>query len=116
MVNVMGLGKPTLFERDGWSARTGVPVPGGPMMTPDWIANVRMNIDEFKEYAKAVYAQTDDLIANLPDESWNKEISGPMGKQTAFQMFSTIGLFHISEHAGEIAALKGVQDLKGLPF
>jgi hypothetical protein len=33
-----------------------------------------------------------------------------------FEFLATLGLYHLGEHSGEIAAIKGVQDMKGLPF
>jgi hypothetical protein len=112
MVNAMAQGKPTLLESGGWSAPTGVPVPTGPFMTEEWLAGIEVKLGEFREYAKAVFAQTDDFLANATEDVLAKEMAGPMGPTTPWGMLSTIGLYHSSEHAGEIAALKGVQDLK----
>ncbi len=39
--------------------------------------------------------------------------SGPV---PAIDYLATFGVVHVSEHAGEIAALKGVRGRKGLPF
>lgn len=116
MVNGMAQGAPLLLSRDGWSERTGIPVPGGPFMTDEWAANVKLDLDAFREYMKAVFAQTDAFLAEASDEQLAREVPGPLGTTSAFNLLATIGLYHCAEHTGEIAALKGVQELKGLPF
>ena len=45
-----------------------------------------------------------------------KEINGPAGKQPLITILANVGVTHGAGHWGEIAALKGVQGLKGLPF
>ena len=66
--------------------------------------------------AGAVAAATDDFLANATDEELNKEVDSPVGKQPFITFFANIALTHAAGHWGEIAALKGVQGLKGLPF
>ena len=39
-----------------------------------------------------------------------------MGTTPMVQYVSSIPVLHLASHWGEIAALKGVQGLKGLPF
>jgi hypothetical protein len=71
----------------------------------------------FREYAKAVYGATDAYIARLSDSGLARKVqTGFIGEQSAAFVISNILGWHIAEHTGEIAALKGVQGLKGLPF
>jgi hypothetical protein len=109
-------GKTLLLTNDDWIARTGIPDPHGPMMTPEFISGMNMNLDAAKEYAAAVFAQADATFDSVGDATWNREIDGPFGKTTMFDFLATLGLYHLGEHSGEIAAIKGVQDMKGLPF
>ena len=74
------------------------------------------DLEVFREYAKAVGTATDEFLASATDEQLEKEIDGPVGKQPYITFLANIGVTHVAGHWGEIAALKGVQGLKGLPF
>jgi hypothetical protein len=39
-----------------------------------------------------------------------------LGEQTTAFIVGNVCVWHVAEHNGEIAALKGAQGLKGLPF
>ena len=110
-------GKPPVYTAQGWANRVNIemPAPGG--FTPEWARAVKMNLPLFREYAKAVYAATDAYIAGLSDADLARKVqTNILGEQTvAFVIANIIG-WHVAEHGGEIAALKGVQGLKGLPF
>jgi hypothetical protein len=107
-------GKPMLLDASR-AAKTGVPAVTIPRITPE-LAAIRMNLEPFQEYAKAVYARTEALVAGLSDADWQREVETPFGKSTVANLLGSIGFYHVAEHSGEIAALKGVQGLKGLPF
>jgi hypothetical protein len=116
IVNGMFQGKPLIYQSDGWEAKTGVKHPGGPMQSSDWASGVQMDLPKFQEYAKAVYANTDAYLANLADSELDRKVQGPIGETTIGWFLATILATHFPGHAGEIAALKGVQGMKGLPF
>jgi hypothetical protein len=76
-----------------------------------------MNLPAFREYAKAVYRATDACIATLSDADLERKIqTGFMGERTIAFIVSNVLAWHVAEHNGEIAALKGVQGLTGVPF
>lgn len=85
-------------------------------MTPGWIAAVALNLEAFKAYVAAVFARAEEAIANAPESAFAREVDGPFGKSTLIEFIGTIGLMHVSGHFSEVAALKGVRGLKGLPF
>jgi hypothetical protein len=116
IVNGMFQGKAPLFVEGGWEAKTGVKSPEGPMQNADWAAGVKMDLATFGEYAKAVFAQTDSYLANLSDADLERKVQGPIGETTVGWFLVNILATHYPQHMGEIAALKGVQGLKGLPF
>jgi DinB superfamily len=116
MLNGMVQGQPLLLSKDGWSAKTGIPVPTSGLMTPEWLGALKVDIAAAQEYAKVVIAATDAALANLGDDVLNKEMDGPFGKTTGMGILSGLAIYHLSEHTGEIAALKGVLGGKGLPF
>ena len=118
IVNGMLQGKQTLYEAGGWEAKTGAKWPGTPpLQRPEWSAAVNMkDRPAFDEYAKAVYAATEAYVGSLSDADLERKTQGPIGETTVgFMVINIVGT-HLTGHAGEIAALKGVQGLKGLPF
>ena len=117
IVHGMLQGKPGLYRAHNWASRTGVEPPSTPEFKPEWARSVRMNLPGFREYAKAVYGATDAYIATLSDADLERKIqTGFMGEQTIAFIVSNVLAWHVAEHNGEIAALKGVQGLAGLPF
>ena len=116
IVNGMLQGKSMMYESDGWEAKAGVPFPGSPPSIGDWAKTVKMDYPEFQEYAKAVFANSYSYLAGLPDADLEKKVPTPIGEQTVGWAISTLLATHAPQHLGEIAALKGVLGLKGLPF
>ena len=110
-------GKPALYRAENWASRTGVAPPSTADFKAEWARTVKMNLPAFREYAKAVYGATDAYIAALSDADLERKVqTGFIGEQTVAFVMSNILGWHVAEHNGEIAALKGVQGLKGLPF
>lgn len=110
-------GKAPMYQEEGWESRLGIAFPGvPPQMTPEWAASVKMEIPAFQEYAKAVYGATDAYLAAVSDAELDRKTQGPFGETTIGWMVSALLATHPIGHAGEIAALKGVQGEKGLPF
>jgi len=76
-----------------------------------------MDLPPFREYGKAVYTATDAYIAGLSDADLERKVDTRLiGEQTVAFVLGTFVAWHVANHCGEIAALKGVQGLKGLPF
>lgn len=117
ILNGMLQGKAPIFQEGGWEAKTGVPFPGiPPMQSDEWAAKVKMDLPAFQEYATQVFAATDAWLASATDEQLAQKRQSPFGEQTVGFLVANLLGTHVPQHAGEIAALKGVQGLKGLPF
>ena len=114
MMLSMGKGGETVLKGDGWEEKLGVSSVSA--RQDEELAGMTIDLEAFREYSKAVGAAIDEFLANATDEQLEKEIDGPVGKQPFITFFANIGLTHVAGHWGEIAALKGVQGLKGLPF
>ena len=116
IVHGMLQGKPPIYRAQNWAGRASE-MPEPPGFTPEWARTVRMNLPAFREYAKAVHAATDAYIAGLSDADLDRKVqTGFVGEQTVAFVVGNILAWHAAQHTGEIAALKGVQGLKGLPF
>ena len=116
IVNGMLQGKPPLFQSGGWEAKTGVAFPGEQPSLGEWAKDFRMDYPKFKAYADAVFAQTDAYIGGLSDSDLDEKKPTPIGEQSLGWVITSLLGTHMPQHVGEIAALKGVQGLKGLPF
>ena len=109
-------GEPTLYEAGAWADRLGIPMPGA-FQTPEWSAAVNLVPAVFDDYASAVFAATEQLAGSLTGSDLERMVEGIMGRPApAVVLVGNVGVIHIAEHAGEIAALKGVRGLKGLGF
>jgi hypothetical protein len=97
-----------------WRTRLGMPALQSARQTEDWSTVVHFELPLFEEYARTVFAATDAGISRLTDADLEREVDyiGPRS------VAATLGMMvqHFAGHCGEIAALKGVQGLKGLPF
>ena len=109
-------GTAPIYKTDGWEAKTGVAMPATPGMNPEWAATVKMDLPAFREYAKAVHAATNAYLDSVSDADLQTKLQTPIGEQTKEWVVANLLGTHLPQHAGEIAALKGVQGLKGLPF
>jgi hypothetical protein len=108
-------GVPELWEKGGWSGKTGVknvPAYGG-------------NWDEFKHktvamepvlsYQQAVRTVTDSYLKTLTPTELERKVKFAGEEQTVASVLSLLAR-HVIFHSGEIAALKGAQGSKGLPY
>lgn len=115
----MILGRPVL-GMTSFAGKTGVSEP--PPMGADseqWFKNVKIDMPALREFAQAVYKNTDGYIATLKPDDLQREIdltNMGLGKRTLAWLISTLGVTHPASHAGEISCLKGLQGAKGYPF
>jgi uncharacterized damage-inducible protein DinB len=122
IVSGMLQGKAPLFATD-WKDKTGASSPMPAMdenwekANSEWSKTVQVDLNQMREYAKAVYAATDAYLETLTEEDLEKELDlGPMGKQTVVHVIYSFLVGHANSLAGELSALKGVHGAKGYPF
>ncbi len=113
MVHGMILSQPPLLQAQGWAERLGVPLPGGGM-EHEWGRTFKLPA-AFRDYATAVHAATLAALGRATPADLARELKGPLGPQPAAAIYG-LALTHLWGHLGEIAALKGIQGQKGLPF
>jgi hypothetical protein len=101
-----------------WAGRTGSSE-APPMAPPwaEWAARVRVDLPAAREYAQAVYANTDTYLAGLTaadlDRGLDLSAMG-LGQQTVGSLLALL-IWNAGAHCGEISSLKGMQGLKGYP-
>lgn len=108
-------GKPRLWETQGWATRIGVQATPGPGGGWDEVRNTPIPLASVLEYQTAVRAATDAYLAKLTAPEMERQVDFPGGKRRVAEVLAILAV-HILGHSGEIAAVKGVQGLKDLPF
>ena len=84
----------------------------------EWARSAAFDIDALRAYARAVYAQTDAVIAGLSSADLERIVDPAavgLGVQSIQSLLMTLGT-HTVVHSGEISAVKGMQDRKGYAF
>jgi len=88
-------------------------------VTEEWAKTARVDLVALRAYAQEVYAATDDYLAGLQPEDLDNEIdlsAFGYGTWTLGNFLMTFLFSHVHNIMGEIAAVKGMQGLKGMPF
>src|SRR3990172_9557885 len=118
IVNGMLKGGPPLAATT-WAGKTGLSeMPPQGFDWVQWAKGVRVNLAQLREYARAVYENTDAYLASLSDEDLARPLdlsSLGVGQKTLGWMLS-IQLGNVDHHCGEISCLKGLQGAKGYPM
>ncbi len=116
IVNGMLQGKPPRYKAENWESKTGILMPANPAMDVAWTENLRMDLDQFDQYAKEVFSHSETYIRGLSDAELERMVPAFGSERSVGWLLANIIGTHTPMHTGEIAALKGVQGLKGLPF
>jgi hypothetical protein len=107
--------KPSVWETGGWSQKTGIQNPPG--IGEDWseYKHRKIAIQPLQDYKAAVWAATDAYLASLTPEALDRMVKFAGGERSVGAMLFLSGSQSLN-HIGEIAALKGIQGVKGLPI
>jgi hypothetical protein len=117
LVQGMIQGRPPLFHSQGWAERTGTDLPQNPVQGEHWQNVGPIDLERFRPYAQAVYAATAEYLDGAADEEMQRVVDTRFrGEMPVWAILSHIVAWHAANHTGEIAALKGVHGLRGLPF
>ncbi len=115
-------GEPTLFDTT-WKDLTGASQLMPPMdanyteANKIWANSLKLDFPKFRQYAQAVFKDTEEYLNTLKDEDLEKERDlGAWGKKTVAFLYYEYIIGHTYSLAGELSALKGVHGVKGYPF
>ncbi|MGE3909605.1 MAG: DinB family protein [Chloroflexota bacterium] len=103
-----------LWDTGGWEARLSAIVPARGKSWDDVVRSA-LRVEDLLAYSAAVRAATDRYLDALTPADLDREYLFN-GEMTAGGIVLTRYVSHTIGHVGEIAALKGVQGIKGLPF
>jgi hypothetical protein len=115
MINRFVLDREPLLTRDGWLARTGVP-DDNHVLSPELLA-APLDLAALREYAAAVFGETDRTLAGLLPGDLGRMVPTPFGNEVpAVDFLAMFPAVHLSSHVGEISALKGALGMTGYPM
>ncbi len=115
-INMRARGQATVWESGNWSERLGIAQPPGGGGGSWEAANAsNFSLEAVRDYIAAVRASVDDYVAALTDEELARKVQSIGGEQPIAAVLALI-VVHAAGHYGEVAALKGAQGAKGLPF
>jgi len=86
---------------------------------PKWLKEVKVDMTQIREYAKALYSASEEYVASLTDKDLAREVDMSMfgmGKRKLGTVLGGLIIGHARDIMGEISAIKGIQGLKGYPF
>jgi uncharacterized damage-inducible protein DinB len=108
-------GKPRLWESEDWAGKFGISIP--PVRGRGWeeVTAQALAVAPAIEYQQAVRAATDAYLEVLTPEEFDREVRFFGAMQPVALVLATF-VAHTMGHAGDIAAIKGLQGVKGLPF
>jgi hypothetical protein len=93
---------------------TNIGLPANP--TEIWSYAGTISGADIKEFASQIQKATLDYIATLSDADLDREVDTQFfGKQSLAYVLQ-LAAMHAAGHAGDVAAVKGMQGLKGLRF
>jgi hypothetical protein len=108
-------GKPRGWETQGWGAKIGIQAPPGPGSSWEVFKTTRIPVAPVLAYGKAIQAATDAYLDTLTAEELDRQVTFAGRVVPAAEVLEIL-VVHIASHAGEMAAVKGMQGVKGLPF
>ncbi len=81
-----------------------------------WAYEGTIPVEPMKEYSKSVQDAVLEYVGSLSDADFDREVETQFfGKKSVAWLVQLAGM-HAVGHAGDMAAVKGMQGLKGLPF
>ncbi len=108
-------GQPPLWATGGWAGRIGLAqAPGGGQGWEEANETVLV-LAPVLAYAETVRNATDEYLARLTDDELDRQVSF-FGQGSSVAAVLARFVAHTAGHAGEIAAVKGMQGVQGLPF
>ncbi len=108
-------GKSRCWEVQEWGRKIGIQTPPEPGRSWDEFKTVKILVVPVLAYEEMIRGATDNYLADLTAEELDRQVNFAGSVLPVAEVLMTL-VVHIASHAGEIAAVKGMQGIKGLPF
>ena len=107
------MGQEPVYHSSGIGERVGFELPESPVISQDYTTSLSFELEPLREYAAAVRAAVDGYLESASDEELEAEVPFGPTPRPKLWVFGTLGVWHVSSHQGEIAALMGLEGEKG---
>lgn len=114
-INTVIQGKSPCWVEQEWGQKTCVQTPPQQGCSWDEFRTVQISVAPVLAYEQAVRDSTDTFLTDLAVEDLDRQVDFVGNELSVAEVLMTL-VVHSASHAGEIAAIKGMQGLKGLPF
>lgn len=114
-IHVFMQGMPRVWETGGWAECIGLRTPPGGDGGWNEARTTYVALAPVLEYQADVRAATDAFLATLTEAELRREVDFPGGARPMVDVWAIL-MAHLLLHTGEVAAVKGIQGLNGLPF
>jgi hypothetical protein len=108
-------GKPRLWDEGSWGQKIGVKNTPGYGGNWEEFKQLNLSLEPVLAYQQVVRVATDAYLDKLTPDKLESKVKFADGESTVAAVFTLLAC-HTLCHAGEIAALKGAQGGKGLPY
>jgi uncharacterized damage-inducible protein DinB len=98
-----------------WGEKIGVPAPPAQGDNWDEFKTVKISLAPVLDYAQAIRPATDAYLAGLTAEELDRRVVFHGDKLPVAQVLMIL-VSHSACHTGEMAAIKGMQGIQGLPY
>jgi hypothetical protein len=109
-VNTSILGKPRIWESEGWPEKLGIHGEFG----RNWGITIP-DLAAFQTYVVAVHAATDAYVATVTPAELDRLVKVFNNDRPLANVLTLLAI-HTAGHGGEIATIKAALGMKGLPF
>lgn len=108
------LNQPRLWDTENWEAKIGS---RAPWRGENWddLKGKQLTLEDVAQFQEVVRASTDSYLESLTPEELDRRVDF-LGRERRVADVLCMLIVHNLGHAGEIAALKGVQGVAGLSF
>jgi hypothetical protein len=106
-------GMKRLWDSQDWTAKTGIH-PRASEETWDRIKQTLFTVASLQAYGEVVREATDAYLSRVTTDQLARVVTVNMMEMSVSRLL-TMMVCHTAGHAGDIAAIKGIQGLKGLP-
>lgn len=113
-INRVLSGKDRIWDQQGWGEKIGLSSPPGTSHPWDEILATRLSLETVLAYARAVREATDAYLQSLTPEELDRPVV-LYGRDRIGADVLTRVIGHSLLHTGDIAAIRGMQGVKGLP-
>lgn len=116
VVSIYLKGGPILYDAGNWGEIIPTTQPHRGPSSMEWARTIRYdNIQGVRAYVAAVREQTRTYIESLTDEDFDRQIDFFTGPTAQVNVLTWLA-WNTANHTGEIAAIRGLSGMKGLPY